>query len=246
MTANEMKFSWLLKFEAMFNYSAPAYDDRQVSYLLTNAQLRVFKRYYNPYGNKYQAGFEANEQRRRDLEQFIKNASISGGNITLSSAQTGIHPNGKFYDMPEDFLFPIEESAKLTGGTKEIDVKPVRHDQYRANINNPYKNPYSNLVWRLDYSRADHGEDGGNAYTGRTKKRIELITDGTDITDYRIRYIISPPNIVVDEITLANQRHCILDATLHDDIVDEAVIIAKAAINPQEYQVSLNEGQRSE
>lgn len=246
MTANEMKYAWRLKFEAMFELSAPAYDDRQVSFLLSNAQIRIFKQRYNPLGNKYQKGFEFDEQRRRDLGQFIKSASISDGNISQSADQTGIHPNGVFYDLPSDFLFNIEENVILSGTSAEIDVLPVKHDYYRANIVNPYKKPYSNLVWRMDISRYDHGEDGGDSFTGRTPKRIELITDGTAISDYRTRYIIVPPDIVVDSVTPGNQRHCILDDIIHDDIIDEAVQIAKASVEPKEYSIATNESNQSE
>lgn len=246
MTANEMRFSWRLKLDALFDYSAPAYNDAQISNLLTNAQLRIFKHRYNPLGNKYRKGFEFDEQRRVDLEQFIKGASISNGDISVSSNQDDIHPNGVFYDMPSDFLIAIEENAILTGSGSEVDVLPVQHDFYNKNKNNPYKKPYSGLVWRMDFSRLDHGEDGGDSYTGRTAKRIELISDGTLVSDYRVRYLVSPPNIVVDVTTPANQRHCILDKSIHDDIVDEAIRIVKGMINPQEYQIGSAEAQQSE
>ena len=39
--------------------------------------------------------------------------------------------------------------------------------------------------------------------------------------------------------------HCILDGSLHRDIVDEAVSMAKAAVNPEEYQIGLSEQDRS-
>lgn len=241
-----MRDTWELKFESLFELSAPSYDDRQVGFLLTDAQLRIFKRHYNPFGNKYQEGFEQNEQRRRDLDQFIKSASISDGNISSSSAQTGVHPNGVFYDMPSNFYLMIEENAILSGSAVEIDVKPVKHDYYRANINHSYKKPYSNLVWRMDFSRDGSGYDGGDSFTGRTSKRVELITDGTAITDYRVRYLKRPNDIIVDRTTPANQRHCELDDNLHAEIVDEAVKIANAAINGEDYNISSAEVQQAE
>lgn len=246
MTANEMKYEFELKFDSLFDYSAPAYDDRQVSYLLTNAQLRIFKDHYNPLANKYRAGFEQNEQRRRDLEQLINSASISGGDISTSSSQIGVHPNGTFYDLPDDFYLAIEENAVLTGSSIEINVLPVQHDWYRNNVRNPYKQPWDDLVWRMDFRREDHGEDGGDSYTGRTAKRVELITDGTAITDYRVRYIQTPPEIVVATAIPANQRHCILDETLHEEIVAEACKIADAAVKKEEYQISTLEARDTE
>ena len=312
MTANELKYNWLLKFDSLFGYSAPAYDDRQVSLLLTEAQWRVFLKKYNPFGNKYQKGFEGNEQRRRELEQLIKAANIScvnntgsifytgttttgskniplissvtglnpglpitgsgipanttivtvgtnfitiSNNATASSTvpltsglgkstdQFGIHPNGVLLDLPEGFLYAIEESAKSSAsGTKEITVKPITHDEYLSNINNPYKNPYSNLVWRMDFSRSVQ-PSGVSPYS---RKRTELITNGaTSLLSYRLRYLSAPSPIVVDDITLSNQRHCLLDESIHSEIVDEAVVIAAAAVKPQEYQIGAAEIQRN-
>jgi hypothetical protein len=243
MLANEMKYNFLLWYDKLFGMAAPAYDDRQVSAILTKAQLRVFKRYYMPNRNRFGEGFESTQKRRTDLEQFIRNA-----NPALSANQIGVHPNGKFYDMPADFLYPVQESLITNLSTPdEITVIPVRHDEYNANIKNVYKRPYKNLAWRMDYSRADHGEDGGDAMTGRTAKRTEIITDAaSSILSYRVRYLINPPAIVCDEITPASQRHCILDETLHDEIVDEAVKIAKAATAPEEYQIADKEQKENE
>lgn len=242
-TANEMKFALLLYYDKMFEYGSPAYDDRQISTILTKAQLRVFTRYYMPNRNKFGEGFEATEKRRADLAQFIEAAVLSA-----SSDQVGVHPNGVFYDMPDDYLYTIEEALVTSDSDpKEITVLPIEHDYYRANINNPYKKPYANLAWRMDFSRLDHGEDGGDALTGRTAKRTEvIIKESSTISNYRLRYLMTPPDIVCDEITSTNQRHCILDDTLHDEIIDEAAKIAKAATMPEEYQISHNEQKENE
>ena len=321
MQANNMKFSFQLKFDSLFEFSAPAYDDRHISYLLTEAQFRVFISRYNPLANKYQKGFEADEQRRRDLEQLIRSLYIgSGGTVTteatgttgetellikrtkgiipgtpisgpgivggttitrvirddiglstfeygivqLSNAltgdlsddfvelsnllgkstyQAGAHPNGIFYDLPEGFLYAVEEAVKLVGQTTESWVKPVRHDEYLANINNPYKKPYKNLIWRMDMAREFHSI--GEAAS--TNKRTELILPATSELDYyRVRYLSIPPAIVCDEFDPDNQVHCILDETLHREIVDEAVAMARAAVKPEEYQIGLSEKNRSE
>lgn len=341
MTSNEMKFNFQLKFDSLFEFSAPAYDDRQISYLLTEAQFRVFIKRYNPLGNKYQKGFEADEQRRRDLEQLIKPATITGlgvsgairykctwtsatlptdsvctilaisgsdlattiglmegqiitgagigpsnGEVTPASTNTnviksiidnthfsvvskpfaaegtgvvlysgigksvsqiGAHPHGVFLDMPVDFLYAVEEAANLVSNpvrSTESWIRPVKHDEYLANINNPYKKPYKDLVWRMDISRIQSAE--GTSILS-SSKRSELILDSTSSLDYyRVRYLATPPSIVVDEFEQDNQRHCVLDETLHREIVDEAVLIAQAAAQKESYQIGVAEQQRSE
>lgn len=256
MTGNEMKFSFQLKFDSLFEFSAPAYDDRHISYLLTEAQFRVFIKRYNPLGNKYQKGFEGNEQRRRDLEQLIKSVSIIGTAVTSglvlgkSAVQTGIHPNGVFLDLPADYLYAIEEACTLkstvTGSvarTVESWIRPVRHDEYLANINNPYKKPYKDLIWRMDISRQTQA-DGS---TVATAKRTELILPSDySLVSYRSRYLGMPPVINVDEFDSTKQKHCILDESLHREIVDEAVAIAQAAVKKEEYQIGRAESQQSE
>ena len=327
MQANEQKFSFQLKFDSLFEFSAPAYDDRHISYLLTEAQFRVFIKRYNPLGNKYQKGFEGNEQRRRDLEQLIKPASISGSvasdtsytctwintsttvttvsTIGLNSGQTvtssgiglvttpnvnvikniinatsfiledipsvshtttsvvsglgksaiqgGAHGGsagvqGVFLDLPSDFLYAVEEACTLipTGlaaRTVESWIKPVRHDEYLANINNPYKKPYKDLVWRMDMSRIQHADGNSSASSKRTEL---IIPNGYTLSNYRVRYLAMPPAIVVDEFEPANQKHCVLDETLHREIVDEAVAIAQAAVKKEEYQIGRAETAQSE
>jgi hypothetical protein len=319
MTGNDMKFSFQLKFDSLFEFSAPAYDDRHISYLLTEAQFRVFIKRYNPMGNKYQKGFEGNEQRRRDLEQLIKPASISGSSVTgaityagttvintkiitiplgtrglipgiaitgtnipalstitdisgpttivisanatatgattltsgmgLSSSQGGVHPIGIFLDLPNDFLYAVEEACtlKIEGGsarTVESWIKPVRHDEYLANINNPYKKPYKDLVWRMDMSRAVHAD--GTDIMSSSKRTELIIPTGYDLVEYRTRYLAMPPAIKVDEFDPTQQKHCVLDETLHREIVDEAVAIAQAAVKKEEYQIGRAESQQSE
>ena len=317
MTATEMKYNFMLKFNSLFEFSAPAYDDRQISWLLSEGQFRVFIRKFDPIFKDTTIGFEGNEVQRRDLEQLIRQAYVDGLNvsgtipmnvsysasssvITLddpadmkfvapgapvtgddipadsvvthivsdtsfqinnvipvagtnmpittgigkSSSQVGVHPGGIFLDLPAGFLYAIEESA-ITDAIpgQEVNVLPVRHDTYRANIRNPYKKPYDRLVWRMDYSRnvADETYNDVNA-----PRRTELIPgDTNNLEEYRVRYLQSPPDIVVNELVPEEERNCILDDTLHRAIVDEAVVVAKAAVDPQEYQLSTQETTRA-
>lgn len=309
-----MKFSFQMKFDSLFDFSSPEYDDRHVSYLLTEAQYRVFIKRYNPMADKYQKGFEGDEQRRRDLEQLIRSAKISGAGKTgelsrsfsgtigeyvltvdnvvglvpglplvlpmkldagtiitaiesdtkvrinkailatftstsiltglgKSRAQGDVHPNGVFLDLPDGFLYAIEEGVKFSNVTKEAWVKPVKHDEYLANINNSYKKPYKNIVWRMDIAREVFAE--GNV--AHTNKRTELVLPEAYTVDYyRVRYLAMPPAIICNEFDEEDQVHCILDETLHREIVDEAVAIAQAAVKKEDYQVGLNEQQRSQ
>lgn len=229
MTSNEMKYHFLLLFDKLFELAAPAYDETQISAILTDAQMRVASRNGQL--------FERTEKKRRNLEQYIKSASVGEGTVTVSSNQIGVHENGVYFDLPDEFLVAIEESVEI-GGEKEILVKPVTHDFYLKNYRNPYKKPNieegTEVIWRMDISRETHAEGTSSA----SAKRAEIITEGSAITDYVLRYLITPPAIVVDTITPTNQRHCILDDTLHYEIVREAVKIATGSVEPELYQIS--------
>lgn len=234
MEANAMSYLLQVKFDSLYEFAAPAYDDKQISIILTSAQ-RIVVEQLLPL-------FETNEHIRRKLEQLIKAGSISNGDIALSADQTAKHVNGFIYDLPDGFYIAVEEAAILTGSTSETTVKPVTHDEYRANIKNPYKKPYTDLIWRMDISRVTDAE--GDAVEA-SNKRTELITDGTTITDYRMRYLRDVTDIVVDNDTPANQRHCILDNSFHEAIVDEAVKIMKASVTPETYQIGVAESQKN-
>lgn len=218
MLANEMSILFLEKFDKITNSDSPGYEDSEISSMLNMAQERFFLQTYAG-SNRFREGFEETEKRRKDLSELTKNSTIT----TASANQTGVLPNGTLYDLPTDFLYAIKEEVTISSDDecdngKRIKVKPITHDEYTINIENPFKQPYNELVWRLDYSRTT---DNTNP------KRHELITDGSyDITAYHLRYLRRLPNIVVDLDTPANQIHCILDEITHRRIVDLAVEIA--------------------
>lgn len=239
MNSNEMKYAFLLRYDKIDSLSSPGMDDREVADFLNQAQIRIFLRQYIPAANEYQKGFEMSEKRRRDLAELVTTAILTTSD--LSASQTGVHTNGKFVDLPSKFLYAIEENCTFAGSSEPIPVDVVEHDFYIANIRNPYKKPYKNLVWRMNIARTSHGagtEEGDNAPTA---KRVEIITDGTAFVTYFVRYLSSPRDIVVDEITPANQVSCQLDDSLHDMIVDEAVRIAVAITQHEMYQIKSNE-----
>jgi len=235
-----MKYHFLLLYDKLFEFGAPAYDEIQISSILTDAQLRV--------ATRNEQLFERSEKKRRNLEQFIKTGSISEGDVAVSASQVGAHVNGTYLDLPADFLLAVEESVEIgTLGAEEIvRVKPVQYDFYLKNVNNPYKKPNletgTEVVWRMDVSRQTHAV----GTTSATPKRTEIITEGTDFIDYIVSYLITPPDILVDTITPANQVHSILDDTLHYEIVREAVKIASGATQPENYQITDKESKENQ
>lgn len=215
MTANQMGDELEVLFNKVTNNDAPGYEDTELSLVLSKAQERfVFQTYAGT--NKLKEGFEETEKRRKDLDELLSNSEIT----TASANQTGSLPNGTFYDLPTDFMYAISEQATISSSDEclngnRIKVKPITHDLYAENIDNPFKQPSDELIWRLDFSRVT---------ADTNPKRHELITDGTyTISKYHLRYLRTAPEIVVDRTDTANQVNCILNETTHRRIIDIAV-----------------------
>lgn len=227
MTANQMSEKFDILFDSLYEFAAPAYNDTLKSQILTIANNRVFFDAYYPLANRYRKGFEMDEASLRNLEDYIK-----PGIPTVSSNQVGVHPSGVFYDLPSDFLYAIEETVKLTGFTSETLVKPITHNEYKANVKNPYKKPYEEVVWRIGIGKLTLP----TGITTSSVPRTELVADRT-ITSYRLRYLFKPTDIVVDTTTTTNQRHSYLNEMLQEKVVALAVKIASGAVKPEEYQI---------
>ena len=244
MNANDMKYAFLLRFDKIDSLSSPGFDDREVADFLNQAQDRIFLRQYMPGANEYGQGFEMSEKRRRDLSELISTAVLTPSDY--STSQIGAHNNGKLVDLPERFLYAVEEHCTFSGSTEPVPVYPIEHDYYVANIRNPYKRPYANLVWRMNIGRNSHGSGTEQGVNAPSDKRVEIITHGPEFVTYFVRYLIEPRRIVVDEITPANQISCQFDESLHNMVVDEAVNIAVAIMQPELYQIKGSEVNKNE
>jgi hypothetical protein len=107
---------------------------------------------------------------------------------------------------------------------------PISHDDYNLSYANPYKRPYCNgsegLVWRLEH---------GKKTVSNVERKIHgIITDGTfQVTNYYLRYLRYPNDIVVNLNTPASQTDCELDPLTHQGICDIAVKLLSAAVREQ-------------
>jgi len=240
LSAADMKEEFLISYDRVANLGAPGYEDEEISLFLSQAQDRLLKTRLNPKGNKYRESLDQTEKRKKDFSELLRDAVDSGGNLTtaVSANQNGTLPNGKFFDLPEDFLFAwserVETDIQCDGKNKEIDVKPVTHDQFNANKDNPWKKPYDDLAWRMDFSQETVGASG--------TKRHEIITDGSyQVTKYLLRYVKVPREIVI-----ATNISCELNAEVHREIVDLAVEIALETVMDPRFQTKKIENQELE
>jgi len=236
MTGVEMDQEFLVLYDKFANLDAPGYSELERSIFLTKAQERVFFAHYNPLANKFREGFEETEARRKDIQELVKGVTIT----SPSATQTNTLPNGEFYDLPADCLYAISEEVTLASADpcingKRIRVKPITHDEYSINLQNPFKKPNNRtFIWRLDYQGRIH----------------ELITDGqSTVSEYHLRYIKNLQPIILGSNTVdgvAGPLDSELNVILHKRIVDEAVKIATGVTDPEQYQLKSIEQQEGE
>ena len=268
LTSNQMVTEFNIQYDLQ-NLDAQAYNNAEKSFFLSKAQENIVKQRYHPSGNKYGEGFEETEKRRKDLKELTENvlllntgetgAGVTGAGQPFTAAYN--LPNGTFWKLPVDFMWTLSEAADITlSSTNDMyacnsshaltnrRVLPKTHDEYLADKDNPFAKPYYNLVWRMDFDREDHT----TGITADNQTRHELITDGTyDVDRYRLRYVRRPadivPHLLPDTTTAtADAADCMLDPSIHREVVAEAVRIAVSVAMPEMVQVKEVEVQKSE
>lgn len=192
MTALEMKYKFDIKMRQLLKSLNHPFSTSEVNRLLNESQLKIVRAYSDM--------FDRNEDVRKILSVLVNSYS------TTTLASSVAHPNSVLVALP-DLLNVVSETVNESNNIK---IKPMSHDEYIVNINNPFKQPDTNNVWRLDSNDSQ-----------------ELITDGTlVITSYRCSYIGMPPDIDID-----NDIDCVLQSQIHEDIVDRAIRLALTIIN---------------
>ena len=191
MDAREMQYQFEQRIAQLGEPIGREFNSFEIEDYLNQAQETYFLNDYND--------FEKREAVRKSLFSLVKTCVID----TFTSSVLDNLENGYFVTLPGDFLYALEEEVTYNGNS--IMVKPTTHDRYTINKNNPFKKPYSDLVWRLD-------ADG----------KHELITDGAHtMSNYKVRYLSALPDIVINTNTV-----CVLNTVSHNKIVDIAVGLA--------------------
>lgn len=194
------------------------FDEYEKSLFLTKAQEYVVLSLYNG-RNSSALSFEESEELRRYLSNIIKEASLSP--IETSNGQPlGIDSRSKFFTLPEDLWFITYESVEISNGDcdghKQLEVIPVRQDEYHKIKKNPFKGPNSRRALRLDLSE-------GN---------VEIVSK-YDISKYYIRYLKKLYPIVLvnlpNELSVGGASEitpCQVHEGLHQQILETAVDMA--------------------
>lgn len=246
MTVNEFSNEFDIAYNSIATNSAPGLDLYEKSVYLTRAQLELVNQYFNPNGNKYNDGFEQSLKRRNDLNELVKGAL----SVTEVSSDDGLEDNSQFFKVLDEVYMIIQEKAYVTSSDTCVDksyinAKPITHDEYNQQKDNPFKEPDASVVWRLDY------------YTSGSNKVVELISPYT-ITKYKYRYIKYPSPIVLTDFDtafpgesltidgVAISQTCALSESIHREILNRAVELATADYKPQDLAVKVQTNNRNE
>lgn len=228
MTNQEFSNQFDVLYNNVMSNQAPGLDEYEKSVFLTKAQNEIVLSYFNPKGNKYTEGFDGNERRQIDFSMLTRVAAVT----TFGAAKYDPRSAGvKSVAMPEDVLIFVNENLTVTRGegTTYLSVIPISYVEYSRQMSKPFKRPAHYQAWRLINSA-----DGAETPEGF----CDLIAGPNDtLTKYTARYIKRPnPIVLVDLDTegvsiegVDTATECELDPILHEDILQRAVELAKAA-----------------
>lgn len=242
MTNQEFSNEFDVLYNNIMSNQAPGLDEYEKSVFLTKAQDEIVKNYFNPKGNKYQEGFDGNEKRQIDFSMIMRSSEVSSG-----FADGVFDSRGKVVTIDSNIMMILNEYATVTRAndaksipeTVRLTIVPINYTEYSRLMSKPFKRPLKWQAWRL-------------LTNDDTTKKAEIIAGPNDtLTAYHIRYIKRPQAIILSDlegVTLDGKttaQECELDPILHQEILQRAVELAKAAytgdINSQ-----VQMGQRSE
>lgn len=243
MTTQELSNEFDVLYNNIMSNAAPGLNEYEKSIFLTKAQNEILKNYFNPKGNKYQEGFDANQKRQIDFSTLIK--AVEPVEF-VGSSYVKFDDRSKLYQMPADILFVLNETAMNTVGSAQrlITIVPINFDEYSRLLSKPYKQPLKNQGWRLFQS------------TGNVNFISEVIVkSNSTIAKYKVRYVRRPKPIILADLSdefsdvsiegLTAVTECELDPILHSEILQRAVELAKAAY-VGDIKSTVELGQRSE
>ena len=241
MTAAQMKYEFEVGYDSITNFEAPGYSNKEISTFLTKAQEELVLDVYRN-SNHYKEEFKTSLIRLKTAQTAV-GISITGGSV---------YPNSYCVELNDDVLLVFNENVNLlTGPTHEfpnislsyVAVKPVDDDYYHANINNPFKCPTLERVWRLTDS------------TLTDKRHVYISPLNAPVVRVVIQYYKKPlPIVIMDAGYVAGDGaidgvnwvaytalalDCALDPIMHRQIVDRAIKLAYAAVQDEKgFQIS--------
>lgn len=216
------------QFDVLYNNissnAAPGLDEYEKSVFLTKAQDEVVRKYFSRKENKVYEGFDDSGQRQINFQSLVTTnvqspATISNPQWFIDNRTNGVASISlSFYG---NILCILNEQVVVTRGTtsKVLQVVPLSYEQYQLQMNKPFKRPNKTQAWRIE------------AFNMNSQIIAQY---GDTIDQYRIRYVKRPAPIILVDLTdtsiegYTSAQTCSLDESLHQEILQRAVELAKA------------------
>ena len=249
MLVEEMGDVFDVLYNNIMSNAVPGLNEYEKSVFLTKAEYELVKNYFNPQGNKYHEGFDDSAKRRIDFSMLMQTATLT------RSSQQGFNPNSVLYSLPLDILVIVNEQVVLKSGSTVKGIRqviPISYDEYTRLMSRPYKQPLKSQAWELMTCQN----------SSRTISELILNNNDKSYTpEFRIRYVRKPKPIIISKLTatagslsiegVSEKTECELDPAIHQEIVQRAVELAKAAYSSDQsgqaqMQNQITIGQRSE
>lgn len=222
MTTKEFSEQFDIVYNNIASNQSPGVDEYEKSVFLTNAQNDIIRAYFLNLHNKSLKGFDGNERRQIDFSSIISTKTIA--NFIYDPA--GFKEGSKSIDIPDNVLYILNEFVLVDRDGKDttLVVLPINYLEYSRFMTKPFKRPMKNQAWRIIKSSVN-------------TRRSELVVGPEDkIESYTIRYVRKPKPIILEDLeeglTIDGKREkteCELDSSIHNDILQRAVELAKVA-----------------
>lgn len=230
-------------------------DEYQKSTFLTKAQYQILKEHFEfPSGPTAAVGFDGSAKRQIDFSALLRTKKVTP--IKVDSAESP-YPTLNLYKVsiaddkseldPYDnqIMFPVQEMAVVTTNTnsnaKLLQVIPITHLDLRTILSRPYGQPLKRQAWRLftvierDTSYSNINTEDNNESDKFYQDLYVIAHNGETLDSYTITYIKRPQPIVLIDLSDTNlsvegqttPHGCELDPTLHNEILERAVTLAK-------------------
>lgn len=248
MSAIKLNNLFRLRLDEYSSLGTKSYEDDEISDILTQAQLRLVKRYAKVY--------EKDEYARKVLsklvsgpyaQEYINSDSKNEGYPTNLNNETfvdnssyKVDDNSIIFKLPANVLRVVYE--EIIVDNLSLDVYPTTHDEYRKVRRNKYRKPNDRKAIRLDVQAYDIQSNDNISNPAKSVSTSHLgheiisdkFKDAQSIT-YNIRYIQAPQDIVYSQIE-TDCKDSYLPEFMYDEIADEAVLIALEISQEQRLQ----------
>lgn len=198
MKIQDLHYMFRVKLDRLDNNYYSNITPDEIDLILNDAQNVFIKQRVQGHEG-YNESFEETQKRIDDLKEI----TTSDTSLTLSSTQAGVKPNGYFYNLPSDYLYPFQEEAEIVyvdcNGNNVTDRRGfvgITHAEYLLLKEDPFNKPTAtdNFGVRL-----------------MANNKIEALTFGEfTINTYYLRYVRQPQVMQYSDDTIVGTSNLIV------------------------------------